>query len=156
MNVSRKVIHVSISASTPIAHMCVTVMKVLCWLVMAALAEVYRVLISRLDVVHFHAPSCYLKLDVNECREGTDLCAQNCHNSIGSYVCTCVDGFIISIDGINCIGEIYSHMILNYYTIIISVSLANSSPKIVLLLSFSWIIGHSLKLILMNLALELF
>ena len=45
-------------------------------------------------------------LDINECREGTDLCAQNCHNSVGSYVCTCVDGFIISIDGMNCIGEL--------------------------------------------------
>ena len=48
----------------------------------------------------------YGMIDVNECREGTDLCAQNCHNSIGSYVCTCVDGFIISIDGVNCIGEL--------------------------------------------------
>ena len=83
--------------------------------------------------------------DVNECQEGTDLCAQNCHNSIGSYVCTCVDGFIISIDGMNCIGEVYIVIILWSWTSVLSVSLANSSPPRWYSYCHFQIIEHSLN-----------
>ena len=43
--------------------------------------------------------------DVDECSEITHMCSQNCHNSVGSYVCTCDEGFIISISGTTCTGE---------------------------------------------------
>ena len=43
--------------------------------------------------------------DVDECTEMTHMCTQNCHNSVGSYVCTCDEGFVISSNGTTCIGE---------------------------------------------------
>ena len=48
-------------------------------------------------------------LDIDECRQGINLCSQNCHNSIGSYVCTCGSGFLINVDGKTCVGE-YMHV----------------------------------------------
>ena len=45
-------------------------------------------------------------LDIDECRQGTHQCSQDCHNSYGSYVCTCGSGFLIN--GKTCIGE-YIH-----------------------------------------------
>ena len=43
--------------------------------------------------------------DVDECSEETDECTQNCDNTIGSYVCSCNDGFIIDVDRRTCDGE---------------------------------------------------
>ena len=43
---------------------------------------------------------------MDECEEDIHVCSQNCHNSVGSYVCTCDAGYIISSDGITCIGEL--------------------------------------------------
>ena len=68
---------------------------------MIVLAEVCKLLL----LLYFSVIiNCYF-LDVDECNEGNALCTQNCHNSIGSYVCTCLDGYIISLDGIHCIGK---------------------------------------------------
>ena len=57
--------------------------------------------------VTWQLPGCLLYIaDINECVEGTHLCTQNCNNTIGSYVCSCNDGFIIDVDGRTCDGEI--------------------------------------------------
>ena len=50
------------------------------------------------NIIFFH-------LDVNECVLGTDMCNENatCENTIGSYNCSCNDGF--AGDGFNCTGE---------------------------------------------------
>ena len=40
--------------------------------------------------------------DIDECLAETDLCEQNCTNTLGSYDCSCRDGF--DEDGFNCIG----------------------------------------------------
>jgi fibulin 1/2 len=40
--------------------------------------------------------------DINECTEGTDQCAQNCHNSIGSYTCSCDAGYTLNANGRGC------------------------------------------------------
>ena len=56
-----------------------------------------------------------LHTDVDECSDGSHQCSQNCHNSIGSYICTCTGNFIIN--GPNCIGRFnlhYSGDINNY------------------------------------------
>ena len=44
----------------------------------------------------------FLFLDIDECLAETDMCAQNCTNTPGSYECSCHNGF--DEDGINCIG----------------------------------------------------
>ena len=43
--------------------------------------------------------------DIDECEDGTHNCDVNavCINTLGSYNCTCKDGFYG--DGINCIGN---------------------------------------------------
>ena len=44
--------------------------------------------------------------DINECAEGTDDCAQNCHNNVGSYTCSCNTGYRLNADGFGCDGNI--------------------------------------------------
>ena len=43
-----------------------------------------------------------LHSDIDECLAGTDLCEQNCTNTLGNYECSCRDGF--NEDGFNCTG----------------------------------------------------
>ena len=45
-------------------------------------------------------------LDIDECTEGTDRCAQNCHNNVGSYTCTCNTGYRLNANGYGCDGTI--------------------------------------------------
>ena len=45
-------------------------------------------------------------LDIDECTEGSRQCTQNCSNTIGSYVCSCNEGFIIDVDRLTCDGEL--------------------------------------------------
>ena len=35
-------------------------------------------------------------IDIDECTEGIDRCDQNCHNAIGSYACSCDNGYRIN------------------------------------------------------------
>ena len=34
-------------------------------------------------------------------------CAHNCTNTQGSFFCTCLDGYILNDDGLNCTGKSY-------------------------------------------------
>lgn len=40
--------------------------------------------------------------DINECLEGIHECAQNCHNTPESYICSCDSGYSLNTDGRNC------------------------------------------------------
>ena len=42
--------------------------------------------------------------DINECQRLLDDCQQECTNTIGSFNCTCRDGFILQDDGRTCEG----------------------------------------------------
>ena len=44
-------------------------------------------------------------LDIDECAEGTDRCAQNCHNTIGRHTCSCDAGFRLNANGYDCDGK---------------------------------------------------
>ena len=50
--------------------------------------------------------------DIDECSSGTDLCAHNCTNSIGSYLCSCGTGYRLNADGFQCDGKV---LLLEYY-----------------------------------------
>ena len=41
--------------------------------------------------------------DVNECLSSNGGCEQNCHNSEGSYECSCEDGYLLSGDNRTCL-----------------------------------------------------
>ena len=42
--------------------------------------------------------------DINECNTNNGGCFHNCHNTIGSYYCTCNIGFLLDNDYHNCSG----------------------------------------------------
>jgi len=44
-------------------------------------------------------------LDINECDEGTDRCSDECVNTIGSYYCTCPEGYVLDDSQVTCVGE---------------------------------------------------
>ena len=46
--------------------------------------------------------------DDDECIENIDGCAQMCYNTVGSYTCSCADGYGLNSDGFSCNGEIYA------------------------------------------------
>ena len=43
--------------------------------------------------------------DVDECERDTDGCSHNCTNTIGSYDCSCPNGFLLHSDGLLCNGN---------------------------------------------------
>ena len=42
--------------------------------------------------------------DVDECAEGTSGCSQECNNTIGSFECSCIDGYQLAFNGKACNG----------------------------------------------------
>ena len=43
-------------------------------------------------------------LDIDECSENTDGCAQQCTNTDGSFICSCDSGYTLGSDQWSCIG----------------------------------------------------
>ena len=61
--------------------------------------------IAIIFVCLFHVKFANAAADIDECTEGTDSCAQNCHNNIGSYSCSCATGYRLASDGHACNGK---------------------------------------------------
>jgi len=40
--------------------------------------------------------------DIDECEEQTSGCEQNCTNSVGSFQCSCNDGYTLDTDKASC------------------------------------------------------
>ena len=47
----------------------------------------------------------YYYVDINECSTNKGGCQHNCHNTAGSYYCTCYSGWELSSDGKTCTGR---------------------------------------------------
>ena len=43
-----------------------------------------------------------LSTDIDECLKHIDNCKHNCRNTIGSYICSCRDGYALNEDGLTC------------------------------------------------------
>ena len=43
--------------------------------------------------------------DIDECKLDSDQCAQTCINTIGSYTCSCSEGYLLNGDRRGCSGE---------------------------------------------------
>jgi len=72
----------------------------------------FQVLTRRLPycvAFKLHCDVCGYSADVDECATNSHSCNENaaCSNSVGSYNCTCITGFIG--DGFNCSGELIQH-----------------------------------------------
>ena len=48
----------------------------------------------------------FFSLDIDECIENTDGCAQICTNNAGSFTCSCSQGYVLASNDRNCIGKI--------------------------------------------------
>ena len=46
----------------------------------------------------------YNSSDIDECSEGSHMCDQICHNSVGSYACSCHSGYRLDRNGLTCNG----------------------------------------------------
>lgn len=46
----------------------------------------------------------YIISDIDECAE-SHMCSQQCNNTLGTYNCSCYQGFELSDDGGTCLGE---------------------------------------------------
>ena len=51
-----------------------------------------------------HLLSVIAYADEDECATNNGGCGQNCTNTIGSYFCTCEEGFTLKADSHNCEG----------------------------------------------------
>ena len=63
--------------------------------------------------------------DVFECGTNNGGCTQNCHNTEGSYYCSCDSGYTLDSDDHGCTGTLYSqnsHIILHVYMLVHFVS----------------------------------
>ena len=57
-----------------------------------------RTLYSNEVVWFFHS-------DIDECERGLAGCDHNCNNIVGSYFCTCMDGYELESDNHTCTGN---------------------------------------------------
>ena len=46
-----------------------------------------------------------LTLDINECGQNNGGCVQFCNNTVGSFFCTCGNGYSLNEDGHQCDGK---------------------------------------------------
>ena len=53
-------------------------------------------------------------VDLDECATGNHNCQQQCHNTVGSYTCSCNSGFDLNSDGRTCTGT-YTIIICHSY-----------------------------------------
>ena len=47
-----------------------------------------------------------MSLDINECLSNKGGCSQTCTNTIGSFVCSCQNGFVLDSDNLTCQGKV--------------------------------------------------
>ena len=69
----------------------------------------HRALVRTMPEFKFHcdikfSSSTHENADIDECAEGTSGCSQQCNNTIGSFECSCVDGYRLALDGKICNG----------------------------------------------------
>ena len=58
-----------------------------------------------IETLQVHSITLENIIDIDECIEDTDACAQNCTNSIGSYTCSCVSGYRLANNRLGCNGQ---------------------------------------------------
>ena len=86
-------------ASTLLEVSCAVVREAIDWLEKQDSAKVKQTTLKSSTLLFL----LYLHIDINEC-EGANDCQQRCTNLMGSYNCSCQDGFTLNSDGKTCTG----------------------------------------------------
>ena len=50
--------------------------------------------------------------DINECSQGNGGCVQLCVNAVGTYACSCREGYTLNVDERTCDGEMLAKAFL--------------------------------------------
>ncbi len=92
-------------------HLCVCMTMCMCVCCVCILVSEYQSVQDKF----YHYVCClgnydYAYADIDECTEMTDMCDFTCRNTIGSYTCSCDNGYTLLPDGITCQG-IYTYMV---------------------------------------------
>ena len=66
------------------------------------LAQVSQTIYNQIISMTF---SCHIYSDIDECLSNNGGCHHNCHDSDGSYTCSCNDGYQLNSDGHTCEGR---------------------------------------------------
>ena len=62
--------------------------------------------IMRCQFIHAYTTDLHVfPTDIDEC-SGINDCQQLCQNTDGSYICSCLTGFVLSPNGMECNGEL--------------------------------------------------
>ena len=61
--------------------------------------------------IELHMHVAFMFLDINECAEGADGCAQTCTDTEGSYTCSCGVGYELGHDQHGCDGQYNNHRV---------------------------------------------
>ena len=56
-------------------------------------------------LISVHVATVHFFIDINECAESIDNCAQICTDTDGSYTCSCEAGYDLASNGHGCNGE---------------------------------------------------
>ena len=70
---------------------------------MAFLAQVSQTICNQIISMTFFC--LYTYPDIDECLSNNGGCHHNCHDSDGSYTCSCNDGYQLNSDGHTCEGR---------------------------------------------------
>lgn len=133
MNVSLIMEDVIISVPIQMDHTIVTVLLDSYWMMIITDAQVKMHFNTQ---IVFMCKYCavYINEDHHECGTNQDNCDQNCHNTYGSYFCTCDSGWRLSSNDHTCVGKkvvtseiLWNILYNNYYYIDINECLEFSS-----------------------------
>ena len=91
-------------------HTCVIVTLDMYWMITTRVA-----LVSNTRVLFNFCYCLYSCVDSNECKIGNGGCSHTCTNQVGSYECSCYDGYKLAPNNHGCIGRIHH----NVYNIIL-------------------------------------
>ena len=53
--------------------------------------------------------------DIDECTHDTDGCEHNCNNTVGSFICSCNTGYVLTMDGKSCTGKCNAYLKFTYF-----------------------------------------
>ena len=99
-------------------HLSVHVIQAILWLVLA-----FNVLVSLLDLSMFDdlLANHYNISDINECQNNNGGCQHTCNNTVGSFQCSCLSGYSLNADGLQCDGKIL--LTMNYHHTVLLISI---------------------------------